>query len=219
MKTVLILSGGMDSAVLLAHLKKEGHEIKTVSFNYRQRHRIELESAKRLADFYQTLWTLVDLKDVAPLLGGSSQTDSRVQVPQGRYDDESMKKTVVPNRNMIMLSIAAAYAISLRYDTVSYGAHAGDHTIYPDCRPAFIDAMNHAFNLCDWHNVQIHAPFAKLSKTQICSIGHGEQVPFNLTYSCYEGMTLHCGKCGACTERKEAFEQACVVDPTRYFNG
>ena len=216
MKTVLILSGGLDSSVLLGYLKSDGHEVHALSINYGQRHKRELDSAKRITNFYNVEHNIIDLSGLKPLLGGSSQTDDVVSVPHGHYAEESMKLTVVPNRNMILLSVATAWAISLKAESVSYAAHTGDHTIYPDCREEFVDALEKAITLCDWHEVKILRPFIHRSKAEIAKLGHDLQVPMNLTWSCYEGGTLHCGQCGTCTERREAFNLAGTIDPTVY---
>ena len=127
-----------------------------------------------------------------------------------------MKATVVPNRNMILLSLAAGYAISIQYDTVAYAAHSGDHTIYPDCRPAFADAMEQVLKLADWESISLFRPFVNWSKADLVKRGNEIGVPFEHTWSCYAGGEKHCGKCGTCVERKEAFELVGLSDPTCY---
>ena len=217
MKTVHVMSGGMDSAVLLYDLiSDEENEVKCISFNYGQRHSKELGFAYNLCFGLKVPWCEVDLSDIKKLLKGSSQTDDSVDVPHGHYEEENMKKTVVPNRNMIMLSLATGYAISSGYDTVSYAAHSGDHAIYPDCRKEFVDALQGAVNLCDWNKVSIYAPFLDKRKEDIAAIGEKLGVPWALTWSCYEGGALHCGKCGTCQERIEAFKIAGIKDTTPY---
>lgn len=218
MKTICVLSGGMDSAVLLYWLKAQGRELHALSVNYGQRHRVELECAAKLCTNLGVPHQIADLSGLKPLLGGSSQTSDDVAVPHGHYAEETMKLTVVPNRNMMLLSVAAAWAISLKADTIAYAAHAGDHAIYPDCRDEFIDAMDKALALADWHIVSIERPFVKRTKADIAGIGMTLGVPFADTYSCYEGRAngVHCGKCGTCTERREAFAVAGVPDPTIY---
>jgi 7-cyano-7-deazaguanine synthase len=213
MKMLLIYSGGMDSSTLLYDLVSQGHEVSTMSFNYKQRHSKELRSAKTVADLAGVPWELIDLSPVAPLLSGSSQSDLSVPVPVGRYDEPSMKQTVVPNRNMIMLSIASAAAIARKLEAVVYGAHAGDHAIYPDCREPFIEAMSSALRLCDWHPVTLLAPYVTLTKGDICKRGLQLNVPFADTWTCYVGDEHPCGQCGACTERAEAFAFAKANDP------
>ena len=117
---------------------------------------------------------------------------------------------------MILLSLAAGHAISLQFDTVAYAAHAGDHTIYPDCRPKFAEAMDQALKLCDWNSVSLYRPFVLLSKQDLVRKGKELGVPFEKTWSCYAGNDIHCGKCGTCVERKEAFELVGLSDPTEY---
>ena len=216
MKTVAIFSGGLDSTVMLHQLLAGGDQILALTVDYGQRHRRELEHARRIAADLRLRWQLADLSSIRPLIAGSSQTSDDVPVPHGHYAAENMKKTVVPNRNMIMLAVAAGWAISERADRIAYGAHAGDHTIYPDCRPEFAEALGKAINLADWHHVDLHCPFIKHSKTDIVRLGAQLKVDFAQTWSCYEGGELHCGKCGTCVERQEAFQRAGVVDPTKY---
>jgi 7-cyano-7-deazaguanine synthase len=216
MNVVAIYSGGLDSTVLLYHLRSQGHMLRALGIDYGQRHRRELDAARAMAEPLGIEYRIVDLSSLRPLLAGSSQTSSDVAVPEGHYTEESMKRTVVPNRNMIMLSIAIGWAVSLRYDAVAYAAHGGDHTIYPDCRPAFVEAMNRVAGLCDWHAVRVISPFAEKTKTDLVRIGAELDVPFALTWSCYKGGERHCGRCGTCVERREAFTQAGVYDPTDY---
>lgn len=219
MKTVLIYSGGLDSTVLLYKLRDDGHEVAILSLYYGQRHSRELQAAHdivlglspHVARYHQ-----IDISTVRKLLSGSSQTDDRVAVPEGHYADESMRQTVVPNRNMIMLAIAAGWAVSLKYDAVSIAAHAGDHPIYPDCREEFFSAMQLALDAGNYHQVMLHSPFDKRTKADIVRIGADLDVPFAMTWSCYVGGAKHCGKCGTCVERREAFSLAGVADPTEY---
>lgn len=215
MRIVCILSGGMDSATLLWRLKAHGHDLYTLSFNYGQRHIRELKKANLLAILARVPWEEINLSNLKPILGGSSQT-SEIPVPEGRYDADNMKLTVVPNRNMIMLSVAIARAISLGFEGVAYGAHAGDHTIYPDCRPAFIEAMTKAAQLCDWKVIHLMAPFSVMTKGDIVKEGLTLKVPYEHTLTCYHGAEPACGKCGSCQERLEAFKIAGVEDPIVY---
>lgn len=223
-KAVVILSGGMDSAVLLHHVARHSTHVRALSFDYGQRHRKELDQARLivqdlmsrgLPNIEELGWTPVDLSAIRPLIAKGSQTGEE-EVPEGHYAEESMKLTVVPNRNMIMLSVAIGYAITLGYDTVAYGAHAGDHTIYPDCRGSYVEAMAEAIRLCDFDPPTLRAPFVEMGKHEVCRLGRVLGVPFELTWSCYKGGEKHCGKCGTCVERKEAFVLANVHDPTEY---
>jgi len=213
--TILIYSGGLDSTVLLYRLLASGRTVKALSIDYGQRHRKELISAARFCERLGIEQRIADLSSIAPLLAGSSQT-SEIDVPDGHYAEESMKVTVVPNRNMIMLSLAIGWAVSLKYDSVAYAAHAGDHAIYPDCRPEFVDAMIAAAAVANWHPVAIDRPFMDLSKADIVQAGHRLRVPLEETWSCYKGHDVHCGRCGTCVERREAFELAGVPDATQY---
>ena len=216
MKTILIYSGGLDSTVLLYSLKAQGRDVKALSINYGQRHSKELEFAKKNCAALNVEHRIVDLSCIKPLLAGSSQTDDSVAVPEGHYAAENMKLTVVPNRNSIMLNVAAAWAISTKYDTIAYAAHSGDHAIYPDCREEFVDALNKTLSYADWHVVQIERPFIGITKGDIVKLGHKLSVPFIDTYSCYRGGSIPCGKCGTDVERRLAFKEAGVTDPTVY---
>jgi len=216
MTTIVVLSGGMDSAVLLAQMIHLGHTPLALSINYGQRHSRELRSAFDLAAHYKVEWRCVDLSGLRSLMTGSSQTDAAVPVPHGHYTADSMRTTIVPNRNMILLAVAGAWAIARKADAIAYAAHAGDHAIYPDCRPAFVEACSATLRLADDHPVTIARPFIDWTKAQICHRGAVLGVPFALTYSCYEGADAHCGQCGTCVERREAFTLAGVPDPTEY---
>jgi 7-cyano-7-deazaguanine synthase len=216
-KTVVVLSGGMDSATLLYHLADAGHEVKTISVNYGQRHVRELDSAARLSEALDVENVVADLRAINPLLGSSNSLSSTsIDIPEGHYEEESMKLTVVPNRNMIILSVAVGWALSLKYDAVAYGAHSGDHAIYPDCRPEFAEALDRAVQLCDWHSMKLLRPFVGMDKGDIAKRGHELGVPFHLTWTCYKGLERHCGKCGACQERIEAFHKFDLADPVEY---
>lgn len=216
MKLVVITSGGLDSSVLLHSHLLAGDEVRALGINYGQRHRIELSYAKKHAAHLNVPYIEVDLSNLRDVLPGSSQTDPRVKVPHGHYAEESMKATIVPNRNMILLAVALGHALSYKFDGVSYAAHSGDHAIYPDCRPEFVDALNQAAFLCDWQKVAIFRPFIGKTKSDIVVIGSQIGTRMDLTFSCYEGKDQHCGLCGTCVERKEAFVLAGIPDPTEY---
>lgn len=214
---VVLLSGGMDSSTLLYYVKELAASVQAISFDYGQRHLRELRSAASIAEAADVPLKVVDLRSLQSVMRGSSQTDATVPVPHGHYADESMRATVVPNRNMVMLSVAAAQAISTGASSVAYAAHEGDHAVYPDCRPEFIQAMWKALTLCHYDGgINLFTPFKGKSKQEIAIEGHRLGVPFALTYSCYEGNELHCGQCGTCVERKEAFALAIIDDPTEY---
>lgn len=215
-RTVLIHSGGIDSTVLLAHLLAEGREVFALSVDYGQRHRRELIAAKQICAQYGVKHQVADLRNLAPLFGPNALTDAQVAVPEGHYEEDSMKSTVVPNRNMLLIAVAASWAMSLKASSVAYGAHGGDHAIYPDCRPVFAEALDQAIRLADWHEVSLERPFVGMDKSAIVRRGVELQVPLELTWSCYVGGEQHCGRCGTCVERKEAFVRAEVADPTVY---
>lgn len=216
MKIVTLYSGGLDSGVLLYHLQDEGHELHAISIDYGQRHRCELNRAKKVCLERGIAHRVADLSSIQPLLTGSCLTSPEMEVPEGHYTTESMKSTVVPNRNMIFLSIATGYALSIQAGQVAYAAHSGDHTIYPDCRIEFAKTMARAIRLADWESVQLILPFGNWTKADIVRRGAELQVPFIQTWSCYKGGETHCGRCGTCVERREAFERSGVEDPTPY---
>jgi 7-cyano-7-deazaguanine synthase len=216
MKALVLFSGGLDSTVLAAQLQADGIETRLLSIDYGQRHAKELNKAEKIAQALSLPHRMLRLPDLGPLLGGSSLTDDQVELPEGHYAEESMKATVVPNRNMILLALAGGHALSIGFNTIAYAAHAGDHTIYPDCRPEFADAMEKALGLADWQNLNLHRPFVNFSKEDLVRTGNELGAPLELTWSCYAGREKHCGKCGTCVERIEAFALAKVVDPTEY---
>lgn len=216
-KAVVIHSGGLDSTVLLYAMQAKGYEVISLGVDYGQRHKVELRHALHQCARIGVERHTLDLSALRPFLAGSSQTDDSVPVPEGHYTHSSMKLTVVPNRNMIMLAAAAGFAISRKAQVLAYGAHSGDHAIYPDCRAEFVEAMKHALKLADWHKLKLVAPFVKKTKAEIVKQGAKLGVPFSLTWSCYKADSeKHCGKCGTCVERREAFELAKVADPTEY---
>ncbi len=218
-KSLVVFSGGLDSTVLLYHLKAEGKDVRALSVNYGQRHGVELERAKEICGDIGVAWDLIDLSAAGPLLGASALTNRNIAVPDGHYAKETMKQTVVPNRNMILIALATARAIAVGAEEVAYAAHHGDHAIYPDCRPEFAEAMDGAIRLADWSQVTLSRPFVRLSKSDIVRLGAVLGVPFAKTWSCYKGGDAHCGRCGTCIERREAFFLADVEDPTEYLPG
>lgn len=216
-RAVALHSGGLDSTVLLYYLKSLGHEVLPLSIHYGQRHSKEIQAAQQVCAAGGFEGAAIDLRGLGEtVMRGSSQTDGEVEVPEGHYAEDNMKVTVVPNRNMVLLSIATAYAISEKAHAVAYAAHAGDHAQYPDCRSSFIAAMKGAIQLCDYNPPMLIAPFADRSKGDVVLLGAGLNVPFELTWSCYKGGEKHCGRCGTDVERAEAFYIAGVPDPTQY---
>jgi len=215
MNSTLILSGGMDSVTLAYHLKAKKHNIHAITFDYNQRHKKEIESAKKIAQNLDIQHTILDISNIGSMLKGSSLTDD-IATPHGHYTADTMKLTVVPNRNAIMLSIAYGIAVSEKSDMVATAVHAGDHFIYPDCREGFIKSLESNLQLGNDSIIGIYTPYVNYSKGDIAIEGNKLSVPYQDTWTCYEGGDKHCGKCGACIERKEAFEFANVKDVTEY---
>jgi len=218
MKYVVSLSGGMDSSTLIYDLLEKGNKVKAITFDYGQRHIKEINSAKDIALHAGIDHEVIDVSFLKALLPGSSLTDDKVAVPEGHYESESMKDTVVPNRNMIFTSILAAHALAIGYDGVALGIHAGDHAIYPDCRPEWAARVLAAVKVGNWEadEFQMITPFVDMSKTDICKRGLELGVPYELTTTCYNGGAEACGKCGSCQERLEAFRDSGAIDPISY---
>ncbi|MEI7554034.1 7-cyano-7-deazaguanine synthase QueC [Candidatus Chlorohelix sp.] len=219
-KAIAIVSGGMDSVTLAYLLHSEGYGLHLLSIDYGQRHRKELEYARLCAQRLNAEYNVVDLSGINVLLKGSALTDNTIEVPEGHYAAPNMGITVVPNRNAIMLAVAYAAAVAENAEVVAFGAHGGDHFIYPDCRPAFTEAFDQMQKLAveGFGNpkLRLYTPFINSGKHDIAAIGTRLGVPFAETWSCYKGGEKHCGKCGTCVERKEAFQLAGVPDPTEY---
>jgi 7-cyano-7-deazaguanine synthase len=216
-KVVVIYSGGMDSYTVLNKAIQQGYDVHAVSFNYGQRHSKELLFAKRVCEQHNIEHKVVDISSINQLIGGSALTDD-IDVPEGHYQEESMKTTVVPNRNMIMLSMAVGYAVSIEAKAVYFGAHSGDHAIYPDCRTEFVDAMNDVCKIANYQAVEVRAPYLAASKTDILREGLAMNLDYNDTWTCYNGQEKACGRCGACQERLEAFSENNTIDPIDYQN-
>lgn len=214
-KAVVIYSGGMDSFTLLNRVHRQGLEVYALSFDYGQRHVKELHVAASVCAAIGIPHKVVDISVIKSLIGGSSLT-SDIEVPEGHYEEESMKSTVVPNRNMIMLSLAVGYAVSLGSSKVFYGAHSGDHSIYPDCRPEFVNRMNDLCAIANYQSVEIVTPYITQSKVEILADGLSMDLDYSKTWTCYNGREKSCGKCGACQERLEAFERNSLEDPMEY---
>lgn len=221
MKTsaLVLLSGGLDSTTAFYKAMWERDDVWAISFDYGQRHRKELESANYFARTHDVPWKVINLQTLGGLLKGSSLSDSEVGVPQGHYAKDTMKTTIVPNRNSILLSCAVGVAVGNKIEEVWAAMHSGDHAIYPDCRPEFIDKLNELIPIANaWENPipKVIAPFIDIPKDAIVRLGSDLGVPYEHTWSCYEGGEIHCGKCGTCVERQEAFHLAGVQDPTEY---
>ena len=216
-KAVIIYSGGMDSFTVLHHAIRQGLTPVALSFNYGQRHKKELDYAKRVCDSLKIPHSIVDITSINQLLAGSALTDD-IDVPEGHYEEPSMQSTVVPNRNMILLLMAIGHAVSLGANKVFYGAHSGDHAIYPDCRPEFVNKMNDVSKIANYEPVEICTPYLDNSKGEILKAGLEMGLDYGLTWTCYNGREKACGKCGACQERLEAFAENNATDPLDYEN-
>ena len=214
-KVVVIFSGGMDSFTVLNRAIKDGKDVYALSFDYGQRHVKELDCAAQICQELAIKHKVIDISAINQLLAGSSLTDD-IDIPEGHYEAENMKSTVVPNRNMILLSLAVGYAVSVRASQVYYGAHSGDHAIYPDCRPEFVMKMNDVCQIANYEPVEIFSPYLNNSKTEILTDGLTMNLDYSKTWTCYNGRELACGKCGACQERLEAFRDNNAVDPIPY---
>ncbi len=214
-RVVAIYSGGMDSFTLVHRLLREGKSVYTLSFDYGQRHKRELACVRQVCAQLGLDHKVVDISAINSLLAGSALTDN-IDVPEGHYEEDSMKSTVVPNRNMIMLSLAIGYAVSLKAEAVYYGAHGGDHAIYPDCRPEFVARMNDVSLVANYDPVRVEAPYLYKRKDEILAEGLAMGLDYSLTWTCYNGREKACGKCGSCVERLEAFALNNAVDPLPY---
>ncbi len=217
MNALLICSGGFDSVTLAHRLHANGQLAALLCFNYGQRHVKEIAAARQCAERLNVPFILLDISDIGRQLSGSALTGD-VEVPKGAYTEENMQLTVVPNRNAIMLSIAFGVAAARQLDTVAIAVHGGDHFVYADCRPEFIDAMAamQRLALADQANIQLFAPYVETDKTAIARDAERYGVPIADTWSCYAGGELHCGQCGTCLERIDALSKAGVTDPTKY---
>lgn len=222
-RVVVVLSGGMDSTTLAYDLAKSDSFalVGAVSINYGQRHAHELLCAATTCDRLGIPHWIVDLTDFGKIVGSASALTGATPVPEGHYAEASMKATVVPNRNMVLLSIAAGIAVANKATLVAYGAHMGDHAIYPDCRPEFAAALNTALALADYVPATLHRPYIDIDKAEIVRRGIALGVDYKQTWTCYKGVQsflrpLACGRCGTCVERLEAFDAAGAVDPLDY---
>lgn len=217
MKTLVVCSGGLDSVSLAHKVAVERVLAGLVTFDYGQRHRREIACAAACAARLGVAHDVIDISGVGAVLGGSALTDD-IAVPDGHYAEDSMRVTVVPNRNAIMLAIAFGIAAARRVEAVAAAVHGGDHFIYPDCRPAFVEAFAamQAAALDGDPAVALYTPFLHGPKSDIVTEGARHGTPFAETWSCYKGGERHCGRCGTCVERREAFHIAGVADPTEY---
>jgi len=209
---IIIVSGGMDSVTLLNEKKTE--IAKAISFFYGQKHKKELEYAKAECEKLNIEHIIIDIENIGMQLK-SNLLLTGGDIPEGHYEHESMRQTVVPFRNGIMLSIAIGIAESNNYESVLIANHSGDHAIYPDCREDFINHMSKASEYGTYNHVKIESPYNGKTKRDIAIIGKDLNLDYTKTWSCYKGQEKHCGKCGTCTERKEALHG---FDNTEYSN-
>lgn len=216
MNVVVLCSGGMDSVVALHWARREHVVVAAASFDYGAKHNHrEIPYAAEHAMIVSARHEVIRL-DFIDRLFASDLLKSGGEIPEGHYEAENMKQTVVPFRNAIMLSIACGFAESIGAEGLVIAAHGGDHAIYPDCREDFMRAMGDAMRLGTYAGVTLLRPFINLSKGDIAATGAKLGVDFSRTWSCYKGGAVHCGKCGTCVERREAFAKAKVNDPTVY---
>lgn len=221
-RTLIILSGGLDSTTLLYKVLSETNGdtslVAAISFDYGQRHKAELHKAAATCEKLGVQHIIMDLTGIQAAFAGSALT-SDIDVPHGHYEDESMKQTVVPNRNSIFANIAIGYAISHNFDQIALGIHGGDHAIYPDCRPAWVDALSKLAEVCDYKQITIHAPFLELSKADIVKIGLDLDVDYTLTMTDYHGQEPADPRSSSSVERVLAFLENNAVDPIEYVGG
>ncbi len=215
-KALVVFSGGMDSTVALYWAKKQYDSVETLTFQYGSKHNAEeYAHAVRICEKLGVKNTRMDL-DFIEKYFRSDLLVSGGAIPEGRYDADNMKSTVVPFRNGIMLSVAAGFAESADCRVLVIGNHSGDHAVYPDCRAPFIDGISKAIREGTDTRIEVVSPFCNIDKTAIARLGMELGVDFSMTYSCYKGGKIHCGKCGTCSERIEAFHDAGIPDPTEY---
>jgi 7-cyano-7-deazaguanine synthase len=218
MKTVLLLSGGMDSVCLLYQVSREHEVCAALSFDYGSKHNHrELPFARRHCEKLGIPHITLPLDFINEHFS-STLLQSGGDIPEGHYQQESMKQTVVPFRNGIMLAIAAGLAESHDAQALAIAAHSGDHAIYPDCREDFMSSMEQAITHGTYNGVKLLRPFIAMTKAQIARRGCELDVDFSQTWSCYKGDSIHCGACGTCIERREAFILSGIPDPTRYIS-
>ncbi|MCM1152523.1 MAG: 7-cyano-7-deazaguanine synthase QueC [Muribaculum sp.] len=212
--SIIVLSGGLDSVTLLHDYKDR--IAMAVTFDYGSNHnRREAMCAQQHCKELGIEFALIPL-GFMHLYFKSSLLDGAEFIPEGNYDDSNMKSTVVPFRNGVMLSVACGIAASNGLRHVLIANHGGDHTIYPDCRPEFIESMSRAMSYGTFENIDILAPYTEITKTDIARIGKRLGLDYSNTYSCYKGGEHHCGRCGTCRERHEALRDAGIEDPTVY---
>lgn len=211
-KAICVFSGGIDSTTLLYQLIKDNFRISAVGFDYGQRHKKELnfacDTCKDLGVSYKII-KLPFFNEIAP----SELTRNEQDFLTNEKLDSLTNQVIVPNRNMVMLSLATSYAISLNINKIFYGAHIGDREVFPDCREEFVESMRNSIRLSHTEDIELYAPFLKLDKTEIIQLGFSLGVDYSKTWSCYKGLEEVCGSCLACKERNRAFRYIGISDP------
>lgn len=216
-----MISGGLVSLTLLYKLVKKNWDVKALTFVYGQRHKKEIESAKEICKILNVKYETVDISTLHKLITKGALTGdiNPPEVPETIEHYDTLKQTIVPNRNSIFLSITIGHAITIGATHVFYGSHMSDRVVYPDCRKEFVEKFNDAEKLANaWDEINIVAPFVEINKFDIVKLGNKLGVPYELTWSCYKDEKNHCGVCSACRERKRAFQESGIKDPTIYEN-
>lgn len=216
MKTVVLLSGGMDSVAAFHQVRRDHEVVAALSFDYGSKHNArEIPFARLHAARAGVEHRVIDLGFMNDCFA-SDLLRSGGEIPDGHYAEANMKRTVVPFRNGIMLAVACGFAESVEAEALAIAAHSGDHAIYPDCREPFMRAMAEAMEEGTYARIRLLRPFIDLDKAAVARLGAGLGIDFAETWSCYKGGELHCGTCGTCVERREAFLLAGLPDPTVY---
>jgi len=216
-KAIVLLSGGMDSTTLAYVMAQAGYDVIGLSLRYNQRHVKEVACAAEIMRGLQGAHHVIDLSAWGRQMKSVLTSDVGA-IPEGHYAADNMSQTVVPLRNPLFLTIATSIGSSLGAAVVAAAVHAGDHAVYPDCRPEFTEAFTAMAEVAldGMHKPRLRFPFVEKTKAEIVVMGHAAGVPWAETWSCYKGGAQHCGRCGTCVERAEAFAVAGVVDPTSY---
>jgi 7-cyano-7-deazaguanine synthase len=218
MKALVSLSGGMDSATVLALavLNRGKENVRAVGFFYGSKHNpFELECASAVSRYFEVNYVPINVSSIFSSFN-SALLDPNRPIPEGHYEEESMKQTIVPNRNMIFLSILAGFAVSECCGEIWLGVHAGDHAIYEDCRPEFIEFARQTIRSATGHDLNVVTPFLYLTKKDILKVGYEYDVPYQHTRTCYSDKGISCGRCGSCVERLTSFHEIEKEDPIDY---
>ncbi len=219
-KAIALASGGVDSSTLLYNLANEGFDTHALTFIYGQKHLREIEAAKEITSKLGIAHKIMDISSIREIIDSSALINRDVtipEVPETAEHYDTLRATIVPNRNSIFLSLAVAYAQNIHANYIFYGAHFSDKGVYPDCRREFVDAFMHAERIAnDNLKLTVAAPFVNMNKSDVVRLGNKLHVPYQITWSCYKGGVVHCGTCSSCRERKRAFLEGGIKDPTEY---